>query len=127
MVPGEATRRTGRQPWVYREARQLGGLGEGLPVDVSLPAVARGADLARGEERFAKAVERLGLTRGIAGLAVDASAAVMPTAWLVVRRADGRILGAQNTASRRLLERQGFRITGPLPDTDDVRYTLSIS
>jgi RimJ/RimL family protein N-acetyltransferase len=110
------------------------------------------------------------------------AAAVMPTVWLVVRRADGRILGdlgthgppdsegcveigyalapaargkgigtaavaalvgrlaavpeirritavtgAQNTASRRLLERQGFRITGPLPDTDDVRYTLSLS
>lgn len=109
------------------------------------------------------------------------AAAVMPTVWLVVRRADGRILGdlgthgppdgegcveigyalapsarggigtaavaalvsrlaampgirrltavtgAQNTASRRLLERQGFRITDPLPDTDDVRYTLSLA
>ncbi len=110
------------------------------------------------------------------------AAAVMPTVWLVVRRADGRILGdlgthgppdgegrveigyalarsargkgigtaavaalvsrlaatpvvrrltavtgAQNTDSRRLLERQGFRITDPLPDTDEVRYTLSLA
>jgi [ribosomal protein S5]-alanine N-acetyltransferase len=110
------------------------------------------------------------------------AAAAMPTVWLVVRRADGRILGdlgthgppdsagcveigyslapsargkgigtaavaalvsrlaavpgvrrltavtgAQNTASRRLLERQGFRSTGPLPDTGDVTYTLSVS
>jgi hypothetical protein len=30
-------------------------------------------------------------------------------------------------ASRRLLERQGFRITDPLRDTDDVRYTLSLA
>ena len=37
------------------------------------------------------------------------------------------VTGAQNTASRRLLERQGFRITDPLPDTDDVRYTLSLA
>jgi RimJ/RimL family protein N-acetyltransferase len=37
------------------------------------------------------------------------------------------VTGAQNTASRRLLERQGFRIAGTLPDTDEVRYTLSLS
>jgi RimJ/RimL family protein N-acetyltransferase len=37
------------------------------------------------------------------------------------------ITGAENTASRRLLERQGFRLIGPLPDTDEVRYTLSLS
>ncbi len=110
------------------------------------------------------------------------AAAVLPTVWLVVRRADGRIIGdigthgppdregcveigyalapsaqgqgigtaavaalvsrlaampgirrltavtsAQNTASRRLLERQGFRLTGPLPGTDDVRYTLNLA
>jgi GNAT superfamily N-acetyltransferase len=110
------------------------------------------------------------------------AAAVLPTVWLVVRRADGRILGdlgthgpadsegcveigyalapsargtgigtaavaalvsrlaampgirrltavtgADNTASRRLLERLGFHLTGPLPGTDDVRYTLSLS
>ena len=110
------------------------------------------------------------------------AAAVLPTVWLVVRRADGRILGdlgthgppdsegcveigyslapsargkgigtaavaalvrrlaavpgirrltavtdAQNTASRRLLERQGFHITGPLPGTDEVRYTRNLS
>jgi len=109
------------------------------------------------------------------------AAAVVPTVWLIVRRADGRILGdmgthgppdpagcveigytlapsargqgigtaavaalvgrlaevpgvrritavtgAQNEASRRLLERQGFRITGLLADTDEVHYTLSL-
>ncbi len=108
------------------------------------------------------------------------AAAVLPTVWFVVRRADGRIVGdlgthgppdsagcveigyalapsargkgigtaaiaalvgrlatvpgihqvtavtgAENTASRRLLERQGFQLTGPLPGTGDVRYTLS--
>jgi GNAT superfamily N-acetyltransferase len=37
------------------------------------------------------------------------------------------VTGAQNTASRRLLERQGFRLTDQLPDTDQVRYTLSVS
>ena len=31
-----------------------------------------------------------------------------------------------NTASRRLLERQGFHLTGPVPGTDEVRYTLSL-
>jgi RimJ/RimL family protein N-acetyltransferase len=37
------------------------------------------------------------------------------------------VTGAQNTASRRLLERQGFRVTEQLPDTGEVRYTLSPS
>ena len=37
------------------------------------------------------------------------------------------ITGAQNAASRRLLERRGFHITGLLPGTDEVRYTLSLS
>jgi len=37
------------------------------------------------------------------------------------------VTGAQNTASRRLLERQGFHITDPPPGTDEVRYTLSLS
>jgi RimJ/RimL family protein N-acetyltransferase len=110
------------------------------------------------------------------------AAAVLPTVWLVVRRADRRIIGdigthgppgregcveigyalapsaqgqgigtaavaalvsrlaampgirrltavtgADNTASRRLLERLGFRLTEPLPDTDDVRYTLNLA
>jgi RimJ/RimL family protein N-acetyltransferase len=37
------------------------------------------------------------------------------------------ITGAQNTASRRLLERQGFRLADTVPGTDQVRYTLSLS
>jgi len=36
------------------------------------------------------------------------------------------VTGAENTPSRRLLERQGFRITDQLPDTGQVRYTLSL-
>ena len=110
------------------------------------------------------------------------AAAVLPTVWLVVRRADRKIIGdlgthgrpdtdgcveigyslapsargkgigtaivaalvrqlatvqgirrltavtgAENTASRRLLERQGFHLAGPLPGTGEVRYTLSLS
>jgi RimJ/RimL family protein N-acetyltransferase len=110
------------------------------------------------------------------------AAAVLPTVWLIVRSADGRILGdlgthgppgsegcveigyslapsargqgigtaavaafvrrlaeepgiqritavtgAQNTASRLLLERQGFHRTDTLPDTDEVRYTRNLS
>jgi RimJ/RimL family protein N-acetyltransferase len=37
------------------------------------------------------------------------------------------VTGAGNTVSRRLLERQGFRLTGRLPGSDEVRYTLSLS
>ena len=37
------------------------------------------------------------------------------------------VTGAGNTPSRRLLERQGFRVTDTLPDTDEVRYTLNLS
>jgi RimJ/RimL family protein N-acetyltransferase len=37
------------------------------------------------------------------------------------------VTGARNAASRRLLERQGFELTGPVPGTDEVRYTLSLS
>jgi RimJ/RimL family protein N-acetyltransferase len=110
------------------------------------------------------------------------AAAALPTVWLIVRTADGRILGdlgthgppdsqgcieigyslapsargqgigtaavaafvrrlaqepgvkritavtgAQNTASRLLLERQGFRRTDALPDTDEVRYTRNLA
>jgi hypothetical protein len=29
-------------------------------------------------------------------------------------------------SSRRLLERQGFRLTGPEPGTDEVRYSLDL-
>jgi Acetyltransferase (GNAT) domain len=34
------------------------------------------------------------------------------------------VTGTENTASQRLLERQGFHLTAPLPGTDEVRYTL---
>ena len=37
------------------------------------------------------------------------------------------VTGVKNTASRRLLERQGFHLTGPVPGTDEVRHTLSLS
>ncbi len=37
------------------------------------------------------------------------------------------VTGVKNTASRRLLERQGFHLTGPVPGTDEVRYKLSLS
>jgi GNAT superfamily N-acetyltransferase len=127
--------------------------------------------------------DRIPQAMGFAMRDIDSgAAAVMPTAWLVVRRADGRILGdlgthgppdkegsveigyslapsarghgigtavvaalvgrlatapgirrvtavtgAHNTASRRLLARQGFRSAGTLPDTGEVRYTLNLS
>jgi len=127
--------------------------------------------------------DRIPQAMGVAIRDIDSgAAAVLPTVWLVVRRADGQIIGdlgthgppdregcveigyalapsargqgigtaavaalvgrlaavpgiglltavadAQNTASRRLLERQGFRVTGLLAGTDEVRYTLSLS
>jgi RimJ/RimL family protein N-acetyltransferase len=127
--------------------------------------------------------DRIPQAMGFAIRDIDSgAAAVLPTVWLIVRRADERVLGdlgthgppdsegcveigytlapsargqgigtavmaalvgrlaavpgirqitavtgAQNTASRRLLERQGFHVAGPLPDTDEVRYTLSLS
>jgi RimJ/RimL family protein N-acetyltransferase len=127
--------------------------------------------------------DRIPQAMGFAIRDIDSgAAAVLPTVWLIVRRADGRILGdlgthgppgsegcveigyslapsargqgigtsavaalvrcltavpgirritaitgAQNTASRRLLERQGFHITGPLPGTSEVRYTLNVA
>jgi RimJ/RimL family protein N-acetyltransferase len=37
------------------------------------------------------------------------------------------VTDAQNTASRRLLERQGFRLADPLAGSDQVRYTLDLS
>ena len=37
------------------------------------------------------------------------------------------VTSADNTASRRLLERQGFHLTGPLLGTDEVRSTLRLS
>lgn len=37
------------------------------------------------------------------------------------------VTGIQNAPSRRLLERQGFHVTGQLTDTDEVRYTLTLS
>jgi len=127
--------------------------------------------------------DRIPQAMGVAILHIDSgAAAVLPTVWLVTRRADGQILGdigthgppdsegcveigyslapsargqgigtaavaalvgrfaavprirrltavtsAQNAASRRLLERQGFRVTGPHPGTDEVRYALTLS
>jgi RimJ/RimL family protein N-acetyltransferase len=127
--------------------------------------------------------DRIPQAMGFAIRDIDSgAAAVLPTVWLIARRADRRILGdlgthgppdsdgcveigyslapsargqgigtaavaalvgcltavpgirritavtgARNTASRRLLERQGFRITGPTPDTGQVRYTLNLS
>jgi GNAT superfamily N-acetyltransferase len=134
--------------------------------------------------RFAEGAlhDRIPQAMGVAIRDIDSgAAAVLPTVWLVVRRADGRIVGdlgthgppdregcveigyalapsargrgigtaavaalvgrlaavpgigrltavtgAQNTASRRLLERQGFRVTGLLAGTDEVHYTLSL-
>ena len=126
---------------------------------------------------------RIPQAMGIAIRDIDSgAAAVLPAVWLIVRRADGRILGdlgthgppdsqgcveigyslapsargqgsgtaavaafvgrlaavpgirrltavtgVQNTASRRLLEHQGFQFTGPIPGTDDVLYILSLS
>ena len=119
---------------------------------------------------------------GAASFAIVNAAAVLPTVWLIIRRADAQIVGdigthgppdsqgcveigyslapsargqgigtaavtafigclaavpgicrltavtgARNTASRRLLERQGFHLTGPLPGTDEVRYTLILT
>jgi GNAT superfamily N-acetyltransferase len=127
--------------------------------------------------------DRIPQAMGFAIRDIDSgAAAVLPTVWLVVRRADGRILGdlgthgppdsegcveigyslapsargqgigtaavaalvgrltavpgirritavtgARNTASRRLLERQGFQVTGPPPGTGEVRYALNLS
>src|SRR5215467_3975957 len=127
--------------------------------------------------------DRIPQAMGVAIRDIDSgAAAALPTVWLVVRRADGRIIGdmgthgppdsegcvevgyalapsargqgigtaavaalvrrlaavpgirrltavtgAGNTASRRLLQRQGFRLLGPLPCSDEVRYTRSLS
>jgi RimJ/RimL family protein N-acetyltransferase len=109
------------------------------------------------------------------------AAAVLPTVWVVVRRADGKIIGdigthgppdragsveigyalapsvrgqgvgtaavgalagclsampgirritavtgAENVASRKLLDRLGFRFEGAITGTDEVRYALSV-
>ena len=126
--------------------------------------------------------DRIPQAMGIAIRDIDSgAAAVLPTVWLIVRRANGRIIGdlgthgppdgegcveigyslapsargqgigtaavaafvrrlakepgirrvtavtgARNTASRRLLERQGFHLTGPLPGTDEVRYARNL-
>jgi RimJ/RimL family protein N-acetyltransferase len=144
-------------------------------------AALSGAPLTRGFEEGALH-DRIPQALGFAVRDIDSgAAAVLPTVWLVVRRADGRIVGdlgthgppgsdgcveigyslapsargqgigsaavaafvgslaavpgirritavtaAQNTASRRLLERQGFRIMGLLPGTGEVRYSLSL-
>jgi len=127
--------------------------------------------------------DRIPQAMGIAIRDIDSgAAAALPTVWLIIRRADARILGdiglhgppdnqgcveigyslapstrgkgigtavvsalvkrlaaipqirqvtavtgTSNTASRRLLERQGFHLAGQLPATDEVRYTLNLS
>jgi RimJ/RimL family protein N-acetyltransferase len=37
------------------------------------------------------------------------------------------VTGADNTASRRLLEGLGFHLMAPLPDPGEVRYTLVLN
>ena len=125
--------------------------------------------------------DRIPQAMGIAIRDIDSgAAALLPTVWLIVRRADGRFIGdlgthgppgstgcveigyslapsargqgigtaavaafvrrlaeepgirrltavtgAQNTW--RLLERQGFHLIGPLPGTDEVRYSRNLS
>jgi len=127
--------------------------------------------------------ERIPQAMGFAIRDIDSgAAAILPTVWVVVRRADGKIIGdigthgppdsagcveigyalapsvrgqgvgtaavtglvgclsevpgirrlvavtgADNTASRRLLERLGFRLDGSLPDAGEVRYALDLS
>jgi len=126
--------------------------------------------------------DRIRQAMGFAIRDIDSgAAAVLPTVWLAVRRADGRIVGdlgthgppdaagsveigysfapsargqgvgtaaagalvrrlaaaesvrqieavtgADNVASRRLLERLGFGVTGQLPDSAEVRYVLAV-
>jgi broad specificity phosphatase PhoE len=135
--------------------------------------------------RFAEGAmhDRIPQAMGFAIRDIDSgAAAVVPTVWLVIRTADGQIIGdlgthgpadsegcveigfalapsergkgtgtaavsalvgrlatvaqirqliavtgAENTASRRLLERVGFRETGPAPGADDVRYGLILT
>jgi RimJ/RimL family protein N-acetyltransferase len=62
--------------------------------------------------------------RGVGTAAVGALVRRIATAPEI--RQITAVTGAQNTASRRLLERQGFRVTDQLPDTGEVRYTLSV-
>jgi RimJ/RimL family protein N-acetyltransferase len=143
-------------------------------------AVLNGGPITRNFEEGALH-DRIPQAMGFAIRDIDSgAAAVLPTVWLVVRRADGRIIGdlgthgppdgegyveigyslgpsargngigtaavaalvrrlaavpgirqltavtsTENTASRLLLERQGFQLTRPLLDTDEVWYTLS--
>jgi len=126
--------------------------------------------------------DRIPQAMGVAIRDIDSgAAAALPTVWLIIRRADARILGdiglhgppdhqgcveigyslapsargkgigtavvsafvgrlatiprirqvtavtgTSNTASRRVLERQGFHLTGQLRATDEVRYTLNL-
>jgi ribosomal-protein-alanine N-acetyltransferase len=127
--------------------------------------------------------ERIPQAMGFAIRDIDSgAAAILPTVWVVVRRADGKIIGdigthgppdsagcveigyslapsvrgqgvgtaavaglvgrlaavpgirrivamtgADNTASRRLLERLGFRLDGSPPVAGEVRYALDVS
>jgi RimJ/RimL family protein N-acetyltransferase len=95
------------------DGRILGDLGTHGPPDsegcveigYSLAPSARGQGI--GTAAVAAFVRRLAEERGIRRLTA--------------------VTGSQNTASRRLLERQGFHLTGPLPGTDEVRYIRNLS
>jgi GNAT superfamily N-acetyltransferase len=58
----------------------------------------------------------------------SAAVAALVTRLAAVRgiRQITAVTGVQNTASRRLLERQGFQLTDRLPATEQVRYALSV-
>ena len=61
------------------------------------------------------------------GLGTDAVSALVTRLAATQRiRQVTAVTGADNAASRRLLERRGFRLTGQLPGTDEVRYTLDL-
>ena len=62
--------------------------------------------------------------KGIGAAAV--SALVRRLAAIPRIRQVTAVTGTSNTASRRLLERLGFHLTGQLPATDEARYTLNL-
>lgn len=168
--------------WQRRWTIEAGGVTLQLVTRRTAQAVLDGGPITRNFEK-GSLHDMIPQAMGFAIRDIDSgAAAVTPTVWLVVRRADGRIIGdlgthgppdgegcveigyslapstrgqgigtavvaalvrrmaavpgirrltavtgAQNAASRCLLERQGFRLTGLLPGTDEVRYTLSLN